>query len=219
MDLIYVLIPLVLVFLSQNYIKSTYSLYDSVKSRKNMSGFNAAKTIADKNKLNIKIEKTSGYLTDHFDPKLKVVRLSTNVYDKSSIASIAIAAHECGHVIQHKEGYFHLRLRSFLATIVSLTSTIGYMLIAIGALASISNQILIGIIIMGASLLFQLVTLPVEFDASKKAKKILLKENIITVEELPGVNKMLQSAAFTYVASFLTSLTYLLRFLSMYRRK
>ncbi|MDD2625341.1 MAG: zinc metallopeptidase [Bacilli bacterium] len=219
MDLIYVLIPLVLVFLSQHYIKSTYSLYDSVKSRKNMSGFNAAKTIADKNKLNIKIEKTSGYLTDHFDPKLKVVRLSTNVYDKSSIASIAIAAHECGHVIQHKEGYFLLRLRSFLAPIVSLTSTIGYMLIAIGALASISNQILIGIIIMGASLLFQLVTLPVEFDASKKAKKILLKENIITVEELPGVNKMLQSAAFTYVASFLTSLTYLLRFLSMYRRK
>ncbi|MDD4831308.1 MAG: zinc metallopeptidase [Bacilli bacterium] len=219
MDLIYVLIPLVLVFLSQNYIKSTYSLYDSVKSRKNMSGFNTAKTIADKNKLNIKIEKTSGYLTDHFDPKLKVVRLSTNVYDKSSIASIAIAAHECGHVIQHKEGYFLLRLRSFLAPIVSLTSTIGYMLIAIGALASISNQILIGIIIMGASLLFQLVTLPVEFDASKKAKKILLKENIITVEELPGVNKMLQSAAFTYVASFLTSLTYLLRFLSMYRRK
>ncbi|NLV90370.1 MAG: zinc metallopeptidase [Tenericutes bacterium] len=219
MDLIYVLIPLVLVFLSKNYIKSTYSLYDSVKSRKNMSGFNAAKTIADKNKLNIKIEKTSGYLTDHFDPKLKVVRLSTNVYDKSSIASIAIAAHECGHVIQHKEGYFLLRLRSFLAPIVSLTSTIGYMLIAIGALASISNQILIGIIIMGASLLFQLVTLPVEFDASKKAKKILLKENIITVEELPGVNKMLQSAAFTYVASFLTSLTYLLRFLSMYRRK
>ncbi len=219
MDLIYVLIPLALVFISQNYIKSTYSLYDSIKSRKNMNGYNTAKTIIEKNKLNIKIEKTNGYLTDHFDPKDKIIRLSNNVHDKSSIASIAIAAHECGHVIQHKEGYFLLRLRSLLVPIVSLTSTIGYILITIGVLASITNQILIGIIVMGASLLFQLVTLPVEFDASKKAKKILLKENIITVEELPGVNKMLKSAAFTYVASFLTSLTYLLRYISMYRRK
>lgn len=213
MDLIYAIIPILLMIVSQSYINNTYSKYKMTKSRKGFSGYDTAKKIIEKYDLKVSVEKTPGQLSDHFDPKKKVVRLSTEVYDNASIASIAIAAHEFGHVLQHQEGYFLLKLRSLLVPVVSLTSTLGYIMIAIGALSSVTNQIVIGLIIMGASLLFQLVTLPVEFDASRRAKKILIQDNIITAEEQIGVSKMLSSAAFTYVASFLTSIAQMLRLL------
>jgi hypothetical protein len=179
MDLLYLLIPVILMTLSQMYIKSTYSKYNGIKSKNNMTGFDTAKIIVDKYKLNIKIEKTQGVLTDHFDPKTNVIRLSTDVYEKDSIASIAIAAHECAHVIQYKEGYIPMKIRRFLVPIVSLSSKLGYIIITIGFLSTILNLVLIGIILMVLSLVFQLVTLPVEFNASKRAKEILIKEKTI----------------------------------------
>lgn len=211
MDLIYAVIPILLMIVSQSYINNTYNKYKMTKSRKGFTGYDTAKKIIEKYDLKVSIEKTPGELSDHFDPTKKVVRLSPEVYNNASIASVAIAAHEFGHVLQHKEGYFLLKLRSLLVPVVSLTSTIGYIMIAIGALSSITNQIVIGLIIMGGALLFQLVTLPVEFDASRRAKKMLIQDNIITAEEQVGVNKMLKSAAFTYVASFLTAIAQMLR--------
>ncbi len=219
MDLIYIFVPIILMVVSQSYISKTYSKYIMVKSRKNMTGYDTAKKMIDKYNLGISVEKTSGTLSDHFDPKKNVIRLSSDVYDNASIASIAIAAHECAHVMQHKEGYFLIKLRSLLVPVVSLTSTLGYIIIALGVISSLSNQILIGILIMSGSLLFQLVTLPVEFDASKRAKKILIQDNIITTEEQIGVKKMLSSAAFTYVASFLTSIMQVLRLLTRLSKK
>lgn len=219
MDLLYIFIPVVLMLISQSYIKSTYSKYRTVRSRKKMNGHNTARKIVEKYGLNINIEKIPGMLSDHYDPKNKVVRLSEDVYENESIASIAIAAHECAHVIQHKEGYFLIRLRTLLVPVVSLTSKLGYVVLALGLLSSLTNQIVIGLIIMLASLLFQLVTLPVEFDASNRAKKILIKENIISAEEQAGVNQVLKSAAFTYVASFLVSMMQVFRLLSVLRRK
>lgn len=219
MELLYIFIPMILMFLSQSYINSTYSKYKTVKSRRKMNGYNTARKMIEMYDLKINIEKVSGTLSDHFDPKMKVIRLSEDVYDNESIASIAIAAHECAHVMQHKEGYLLIKLRSLLVPVVSLTSKLGYVVLALGILSSVTNQIIIGLIIMGSALLFQLVTLPVEFDASRRAKKILIKENIITTEEQVGVNKMLKSAAFTYVASFLVSMMQIFRLLSILRKK
>ncbi len=219
MELLYIFIPMILMFLSQSYINSTYSKYKTVKSRRKMNGYNTARKMIEMYDLKINIEKVSGTLSDHFDPKKKVIRLSEDVYDNESIASIAIAAHECAHVMQHKEGYLLIKLRSLLVPVVSLTSKLGYVVLALGILSSVTNQIIIGLIIMGSALLFQLVTLPVEFDASRRAKKILIKENIITTEEQVGVNKMLKSAAFTYVASFLVSMMQIFRLLSILRKK
>jgi Zn-dependent membrane protease YugP len=124
MDLIYIAIPLLLMFLSQSYIKRTYSKYRTVKSRRKMNGYNTARKMIEKYDLNVNIEKAQGLLSDHYDPREKVVRLSEDVYENDSIASIAIAAHECAHVIQHKEGYFLIKLRSILVPVISLTSKI-----------------------------------------------------------------------------------------------
>jgi Zn-dependent membrane protease YugP len=214
MDLLLILLPVVLVLVSQGLVNSAYKKYSLYGVKSRMTGSDVARRILDSNGLNkTKVIETEGVLTDHFDPRSNVVKLSTEIYRGDSIASVAVAAHECGHVIQHKEKYTPIRIRSVLVPIVSLTSRLGYVVLIIGLLAELFNLALIGLIMMAGALLFQLVTLPVEFNASKRAKKILLQEGIIQEDEKERVNGMLNAAAMTYLAAFFATLLQMLRFL------
>jgi len=218
MDIIYIFIPIILMFVSQTYIKSTYSKYLNVKSKKNLTGYDVATEMLIKNEINdVKVEKINGTLTDHFDPKKKVVRLSEEVYSGTSIAVLSIAAHEVGHVIQHSKGYLPIKIRSALVPVVNFSSKLGYLIFIIGMIATILNLAYLGLALMAMALLFQLVTLPVEFDASKRAIKSLYEGKMILEEERSGVSSMLKSAAFTYVASFFVTMLEMLRLLSLIR--
>jgi hypothetical protein len=220
MDLLLILVPIVLVLLSQGIVNSTYNKYKLYKSKNNITGFDAARTILDSNGLkDVKIVEVSGELSDHFDPRKNVIRLSKDVYRGTSIASVAVAAHECGHAIQYKKKYTPIIIRGFLVPVVSFASQIGYIMLVIGLLAELLNLAYIGLILMAGSLVFQLVTLPVELNASKRAKEILIKENLIKDDEKDKVSGMLNAAAFTYIASFFATLLQLLRLLLIVSRR
>lgn len=217
--LIYYGLPIIgtiIVLFAQFIINSNYKKYSGIKNNKNISGSEIARIILDKNGLNnIYVVETSGELTDHYDPSRKVVRLSKNIYRGTSIASISVAAHEVGHAIQDKEGYSFMRIRSFLVPIVNLTTYLGYFGLIISIFAGITGYLKVSIIVLLASLLFQLVTLPVEFDASKRAKKQLNELGVVNSDEANGVRTMLFAAALTYVASFLSNILQLLRLVLM----
>lgn len=219
MNLILIILPIVLILLSQAYINTSYRKYSRVSVKSKITGASVARTILDKNGLNdVEVVKISGELTDNFNPRTNVVSLSSEVYSGNSIASVAVAAHECGHVIQHKEKYAFIVLRSILVPVVNLTTNLGYIIMLIGIFASVFDMAMVGFIMMCASLLFQLVTLPTEFNASKRGRNILLELNVITNDELPYVKSMLNAAAMTYLASFFASITQMLRlFLSINR--
>lgn len=219
MNLILIILPIVLILLSQAYINTSYRKYSRVSVKSKITGAFVARMILDKNGLNdVEVVKISGELTDNFNPRTNVVSLSSEVYSGNSIASVAVAAHECGHVIQHKEKYAFIVLRSILVPVVNLTTNLGYIIMLIGIFASVFDMAMIGFIMMCASLLFQLVTLPTEFNASKRGRNILLELNVITNDELPYVKSMLNAAAMTYLASFFASITQMLRlFLSINR--
>lgn len=217
LTIICMITSIVIVLYAQIKINSTYAKYKKISSNKKMSGSEVARTILDANGLNnVYVVATKGTLTDHYDPKRKVVRLSSEIYDGDSIAAISVAAHECGHAIQDKENYSFMKIRSILVPIVNLISYLGYFGIIVGLLAGISGYLLIGIITLLATIIFQLVTLPVEFDASKRAREQLEKLQLINVDEQNGVKSVLSSAAFTYVASLLSTLLNLLRLILMF---
>ncbi|MBQ1812853.1 MAG: zinc metallopeptidase [Bacilli bacterium] len=220
MELLLIIIPIILIMLSQWYINSSYAKYNEYEVDSGKTGAEAAKEILDANGLsNVKIVKIEGTLTDHFDPRTNTVSLSNDIYSGSSVAAVAVAAHECGHVIQHKEKYAPIVIRSALVPVVNIASKLGYAIMVAGVLASIFNMALIGLILMCATLIFQLVTLPTEFDASNRAKKQLVKLGIITKKELSNVSSMLYAAAMTYLASFFASFAQMLRlFLQINRR-
>ncbi len=210
--LLVVLGILVLPFLAQLYITSTYKKYLKVTSKKNISGFETARKILDANGLNdIHIVSTPGTLTDHYDPSRNVIRLSTDIFDKNTISSVSVAAHECGHALQKKDGYILMKIRSFLVPIVNFSNKIAYVVLVIGFLLEYVGLIEIAIILMSAGVLFQLVTLPVEINASRRAKKELIKLNLISEDEHDKVKNVLTAAALTYVAGLLASLLELLR--------
>lgn len=219
MNLILIILPIVLILLSQVYINTSYRKYSRVSVKSKITGASVARMILDKNGLNdVEVVKISGELTDNFNPRTNVVSLSSEVYSGNSIASVAVAAHECGHVIQHKEKYAFIVLRSILVPVVNLTTNLGYIIMLIGIFASVFDMAMVGFIMMCASLLFQLVTLPTEFNASKRGRNILLELNVINNDELPYVKSMLNAAAMTYLASFFASITQMLRlFLSINR--
>lgn len=219
MNLILIILPIVLILLSQAYINTSYRKYSRVSVKSKITGASVARMILDKNGLNdVEVVKISGELTDNFNPRTNVVSLSSEVYSGNSIASVVVAAHECGHVIQHKEKYAFIVLRSILVPVVNLTTNLGYIIMLIGIFASVFDMAMVGFIMMCASLLFQLVTLPTEFNASKRGRNILLELNVITNDELPYVKSMLNAAAMTYLASFFASITQMLRlFLSINR--
>ncbi len=198
------------------YIKANYSKYKEILTKKKYTGFDTAREILDSNGLkDVLILEVQGELTDHYDPKKKVVSLSTDIYHSTSIASVAVAAHECGHAIQDKEGYSFLRLRHALIPFVKFSSIAGYVAIAISLLAGLLKLLWIGIILECVILIFQLVTLPVEFNASNRALKQIEKLGIVDKDEKYGCKKMLTSAALTYVAGVLSTLMEILRLVLM----
>lgn len=207
---------LIITGFAQLLITTNYSKYKKVTSTSHKTGAHVAREILDKHGLrNIKVVETSGNLTDHYDPTAKVIRLSTDIYEGDSIASVSVAAHECGHAIQDKVGYTPMRIRSKLVPVVNISTKIGYLVITIGLIAGALKLATIGLILLLSMLLFQLVTLPVEFDASRRGKKELDELNILTTSEQKGSAKMLRAAAFTYVASVLSTLLQILRLAMM----
>ena len=204
----------------QAFISSCYSKYSKSKTQKGYTGKEVAREILDRNGLkNVKVEETSGYLSDHYDPKGKVVRLSSKIYNESSIAGVAVASHECGHAIQDKDGYVFLRVRSSMVPFVNLCSYAGYIAIIIGGIFSALGLIWAGIIAEMIILLFQLITLPVEFNASKRGLNEIKKAQYLTNDEYSGGRTMLVSAALTYVASLATSIIQVLRLILIYGRR
>jgi len=159
----------------------------------------------------VDIVETKGELTDHYDPTRKVIRLSTDIYHGATIASSSVAAHECGHAVQDKEGYFFLRLRSTILPFVNISSKVGYIAIVIGLIFGSMNLAWLGIFLEMAILFFQLITLPVEFNASKRASEFLKQEALIEKQEQVGSKKMLNAAAMTYVASLVSTLLEIFR--------
>ncbi len=196
---------------AQFKVKSTFDRYSKVQNNRGLTASQVARQILDDNGLfNVQIERISGHLTDHFDPKTNVVRLSDSVYDSASVASIGVAAHEVGHAIQHATDYKPIKLRSALVPITNIGSTLGIWIVLLGLL--FSNTIaIIGVILFATVALFQLVTLPVEFNASSRALNTLQSHNILYDDELVGAKRVLKAAAMTYVAALVSSLATLLR--------
>lgn len=217
MDLIICLLIIIIPALAQLFISINYSKYKRIFNESKITGQEVARKILDSNNLEkIYVVATGGNLTDHYDSSRKVIRLSKDIYDNESIASLAVAAHECGHAIQDKDGYFFMRLRSFIYPIVRIGTMFSYLVIFIGAIAEAMNIIYLGIALVALGLIFQLVTLPVEFDASKRALIELKKLGLVTNDELDGAKKMLTSAALTYVAGVLASALELLRLIFIF---
>lgn len=207
----------------QAKLSSTFQRYSNVKNSKNLTGAQVARMILDQNGLSdVPVERISGQLTDHYDPSTRVVRLSESNYDQTGVASIAVAAHECGHAIQHKESYAMLILRGKMFPVVSLSSQLAPFLLMIGlglaytstALTSLSTTIfLAGIILFAIAVFFHIVTLPVEFDASNRALKILQSSQILDPSEVAGGKRVLNAAAMTYVVAALAAISQLIFFI------
>ena len=202
----------IITLVAQIYVNNSYNKYKYQGLKKKITGVEVARTILDRNGLNdIKIEKVSGNLTDHYDPKSKKIRLSSDIYNRDTIAAASVAAHECGHAIQHKENYTFLKIRASLVPVVNFSTKFGYIAVMIGLLFSSYKIAIIGLLLLLAMLLFQIITLPVEFNASSRAKKQLVDLNIIDTYELEDSKTMLNAAALTYVASVLTTMLQILR--------
>lgn len=201
---------------AQLFISISYSKYKRVGNRKKISGFETARKILDDNGLkDVYVTETKGNLTDHYDPNRKVIRLSTEIFHGTTIAASSVAAHEVGHAIQDKEGYSFMRFRSAIFPLVRIASYGGYFAILIGIIFGMTDLIWLGIACEIIILLFQLLTLPVEFNASERAKKELVRLGVLENDELDGGSKMLKAAAFTYVASVLTTILQILRLIVM----
>lgn len=212
-----IFIGLIIVLYAQFKINSTYAKYKKIKSVKGLTGCEVARVILDKNGLeDIYVVETSGTLTDHYDPTRKVIKLSHDIFNGDSISSISVAAHECGHAIQDKENYSFMRIRSMLVPIVNFISYSGYFVMIISIFIGMSEYLLVGIFMLLATLLFQLITLPVEFDASKRALNELLNLNLCDENEIDRSKDVLSAAAFTYVASVISSILNILRLILIF---
>ncbi len=215
---ILLIIPaIILSIFAQIKINSAYNKYSKIYSKKNMTGAQVAMELLNRQGISdVSIEITSGFLSDHYDPRAKKVRLSKSNFESSTIAAVSVAAHEVGHAIQHNEGYAPLSFRTMLAPIVNIGSMLSWPLIVIGLLIGFSNNNIIlqvGIILFALVVLFQIVTLPVEFNASKRANDLLERYGFLEVNEVEGSKKVLGAAALTYVAAAITSVLQLLRLL------
>lgn len=198
-------------------VQSTAKKYLKVRNSTNMSGYEVARRILDANGLyNVKVEEVNGFLSDHYDPRTKTVRLSSEIYHGNSLTATAVAAHEVGHALQDQEEYAFLRLRTALVPLASFGSNISYFLLIFGLVLGVLQMALLGIIFMAAAVLFQIVTLPVEFNASSRAMDQVVSLGIIRNEEEHGARKVLSAAALTYVAAAVVALLELLRFVLMF---
>lgn len=193
-------------------LKSTFAIYRRMESASGMTGAQAAQRILrNAGVYDVKIEPISGELTDHYDPRTKTVRLSEPIYNKTSLAAVGVAAHECGHAIQHATNYAPLNIRSAIVPIANLGSTLSWPLFLAGLVMSFRPLLTAGILLFTAAVLFQLVTLPVEINASGRALKLLNADGILAPQEVRGAKKVLTAAALTYVAALAGSILQLLR--------
>lgn len=220
MDLISIIIIVVAMAITgaaQAYISSNYNKYKQIAVKSGKSGFDVAREILDKNGLSkVLILETQGELSDHYDPSKKVVKLSHDIYNGKSIAAVSVASHECGHAIQDKNGYAFLRFRNTIIPLVNFSTKIGYLAIVLGIVLSLAKLMYVGIAFEVIILLFQLVTLPVEFNASSRALKLIKEYGIVNEDEHSGAKKMLTSAALTYVAGVLATLAEILRYILIF---
>lgn len=208
---ILILIGAALMMMAQMGVQSAYRKYAKIRNSESITGYDVAKMIAYRNHLDVSIEMVNGTMTDHYDPTSHVVRLSRQVYEGNSIASICIAAHEMGHALQHQQGYSPLMIRNQLIPLVNLGSSLGWIAVFIGLLSSSYNIAMIGFLGLSLMLLFQLLTLPVEFNASHRALVLLKEYDLVYDDELTMAKRMLQAAALTYVASVASTVLSLLR--------
>ena len=223
MYFVFAMPPMLLGLWAQFKVKSAFNKYSQVRTQSGVSGAEAARRILQRGGLgNVTIETAQGMLSDHYDPRQKVLRLSDEVYRLPSIASVGVAAHEAGHALQDQMGYAPLQLRSFMVPAVTVGSNIGPILFMAGMfLAGTLGTTLAwaGIILFGGTALFALVTLPVEFDASRRAKELLVSQGIVSSAEMKGVNAVLDAAALTYVAAAAQAIMQLVYFLSVMNRR
>lgn len=215
--LIYFLLIMAVPIIIQIYLRNTYAEQMRVPARSGMTGREVARHILDMNGLyDVRIEEVPGKLTDHYDPTSKTVRLSSDNYYGSSLASVAVAAHEVGHALQDAEGYGFLRFRHALVPIATFGSNAAFFFILLGLIFRSTNMFLLGIIAFSFAVLFQVVTLPVEFNASSRALNQIVQLNVIGMNEEHGARKVLNAAALTYVAATVVAVLELLRFILLF---
>ncbi|MEJ2079416.1 MAG: zinc metallopeptidase [Acidobacteriota bacterium] len=205
---------LLLSFWASWRVKKNFNKYSKIGTARGITGAQAAaEVLRDSGITDVQVVRARGFLSDHYNPVNKTLALSDSVYDSTSIAAVGVAAHEAGHAIQHAQHYSPLWIRSLLVPTANIGSSVGYMVMLFGLILNSAGMIMIGAVLFGAVLLFQIVTLPVEFDASHRAKKLLVSHGIIMERERVGVDKVLNAAAMTYVAAAITTLLTLLYFL------
>lgn len=210
--IILVVPALILSVIAQIGVKGTYKRYSGILNSRGLTGAAAAqKVLAFYGIYNVRIEQVSGKLTDHYDPRANVIRLSSGVYSGSSIAAVGVACHEAGHAAQHAQNYVPIKIRNAILPVANIGSSAGIYLAIIGYFLGFSILVNIGIVLFAFVVLFQLVTLPIEFNASSRAIKVIDETGLLDVEEQIGAKKMLAAAAMTYVASLLVSIMSLLR--------
>ncbi len=216
--IVLVLPAMILGIIAQIKVQTTYDKYSKVHSYRGYTAADVARRILDKNKLfHVKIERVSGNLTDHFDPRENVVRLSDSVYDSSSVAAIGVAAHEVGHAIQHAYSYAPMKVRAAIIPVTRIGSFLAPILILLGFLIYNDTLAIVGIVLYSSIALFQLVTLPVEFNASRRALATIREDAILSEgQEYDGAKKVLSAAAMTYVTALIMSLAQILRILLIF---
>lgn len=215
--IILVLPAILLAFWAQFRVKATFDKYSQVRSASGMTGAQAARMILDANGLqHVQVERISGKLTDHFDPRSNVVRLSDSVYAVPSVAAIGVAAHETGHAIQYEQGYSPMKLRAAIIPVTNIGANLSIPLIMIGFALNFESLVLVGIVLFATLAVFQLITLPVEFNASGRAIEALENGGRLSEQEVKGAKKVLSAAAMTYVAALVTTLAQLLRFVLLF---
>ncbi len=220
MYFLYVIPPLLLGLWAQMRVKSTFARYSKVASGRNLTGAQAARMLLDSAGLQgVDVERVPGKLSDHYDPRSKTLRLSEGVFGSASIAAVGVAAHEAGHALQDQVNYGPLKLRSAIVPAVRVGGMVGPILFFIGLLLQFTALAWVGIAFFGATALFALVTLPVELNASKRAKQVLVTNGILTSEEVLGVDRVLDAAALTYVAAAVQSLATMLYYISILNRR
>ena len=214
--MIFMIPAFLIMVIAQTYVNSSYKKWSRVMARSKLTGAQVAQRLISAGGLNVDVEGVRGKLSDHYDPRRKVLYLSEGVYNSPSVAALAIAAHELGHAMQDRDGYFPLRIRAALVPAVNIGSYLGWILIFIGLLLRMTELAWLGVLVFSGGAIFALATLPVELNASRRAKALLTDTGMIVGEdERSGVNRVLNAAALTYVAGLITAVMQLLYFVSL----
>ncbi|MEN8614903.1 zinc metallopeptidase [Dehalogenimonas sp. THU2] len=214
--LAFIIPPLLLMLYAQWRVSSTFGKYSKVANDRGMTGLAAARWLLDQHNLqNVQVELSKGKLSDHYDPRSKVLRLSPDVANKASVAALGIVAHEVGHAVQHATAYAPLKVRNAMYPVASLGSKFGFLLVFVGLILSITNLAWAGVALFGAAVLFSVITLPVEFNASTRARTMLRSTGLVSVSEASGASAVLSAAALTYVAAMLQAVMQLLYFVML----